>query len=388
MIAFDGITPRIVYGTGVSLTISNFLADLNAKTVVAVYDQGVKSAGIVDPILNAIREKGFSVVEYGEVISDPTVEVIEKGARIAKEAGGDVFIAIGGGSALDCAKCMALLQTNSGSLLDYMGVGVAKHACPPWIAVPTTSGTGSEATCLSIITDTKAQRKVMVKDLVKMRAAAAYLDPNLVLGLPKGLTASTGMDALAHAVEGYTIPRHNEYSDMYCVGAIRRVLKYLPTAVENGKDVEARGEMMLAATFGGLGFANSSLHIGHGFSHAIGASLHVPHGTACAWTLPFAMRHAGQVMPYDRLQTLAQLMGIDIIGKERADLISACEDVITGLSKQVNIPTVKDMGLGGSDKMELAIKTALEKEVFMCQASGQPLSEETLRAYFAEIWAR
>lgn len=388
MIAFDGITPRIVYGTGVSLTISNFLADLNAKTVVAVYDQGVKSAGIVDPILNAIREKGFSVVEYGEVISDPTVEVIEKGARIAKEAGGDVFIAIGGGSALDCAKCMALLQTNSGSLLDYMGVGVAKHACPPWIAVPTTSGTGSEATCLSIITDTKAQRKVMVKDLVKMRAAAAYLDPNLVLGLPKGLTASTGMDALAHAVEGYTIPRHNEYSDMYCVGAIRRVLKYLPAAVENGKDVEARGEMMLAATFGGLGFANSSLHIGHGFSHAIGASLHVPHGTACAWTLPFAMRHAGQVMPYDRLQTLAQLMGIDIIGKERADLISACEDVITGLSKQVNIPTVKDMGLGGSDKMELAIKTALEKEVFMCQASGQPLSEETLRAYFAEIWAR
>lgn len=387
MIPFDGIAPRIVYGKGVSLNIAAFLGNLGVKNVMAVYDRGVKNAGLVDPILNAIREKGYEVSEYDGVVPDPTVEVIEAGIRLARDAGSQVFIGIGGGSALDCTKCMALLQTNPGKLTDYVGVGVAKNMCHPWIAVPTTAGTGSEATCLAIITDTANARKVMVKDLIKMRAAIAYLDPELLVGLPKSLTAATGIDALSHAIEGYTIPRHNDFSDLFCIGAIKRVMKYLPAAVENGDDLEARGEMLLAAAFGGLGFANASLHIGHAFSHSIGASLHVPHGIACAWSVPFALRHAGQVMPYGRLQTLAQLLGVDIIGLEREALIASCEAVIKALIKRVGIPGLKDLKLDAEEHMETAIRTTLEKEQYMSQASGQPLSEETMRAYFAEMWA-
>jgi len=388
MIPFDGQTPRMIYGEGVSLTISGYLDNLNVKNVMVVYDAGVKSAGLIDPIVNALKEKGYNIAEYDGVVPDPTVEVIENGARLAKDAGVEAFIGVGGGSALDATKCMALLQSNPGSLLDYMGVGVAKNACPPWIAVPTTSGTGSEVTALSIITDAANERKVMVKDLIKMKAAVAYLDPTLLTGLPKGLTAATGVDALTHAIEGFTIPRSNEFSDLFAVGAIKRIMKYLPLAVKNGKDLEARGQMLIAASYGGLAFANASLHIGHAIAHGIGASLHVPHGIACAWGARFSIRQAGQSMPYGRLQTLAQTLGIDIIGLERAELIRACEDVVAALIRQVGIPTPADMKLGEKDKMELAFKTTWEKEQFMSQASGTPIDEATMRSYFEEIWAQ
>lgn len=388
MIPFDGQTPRIIYGEGVSLNISSYLDNFNVKNVMVVYDAGVKSAGIIDPIVNSLKENGYNVSEYDGVVPDPTVEVIEAGAKAAKAAGAEAFVGVGGGSTLDSTKCIALLQTNPGALLDYMGVGVAKNACPPWIAVPTTSGTGCEVTALSIITDTANERKVMVKDLIKMKAAVAYLDPTLLVGLPKGLTAATGIDALTHAIEGFTIPRSNEFSDLFAIGAMKRIMKYLPIAVENGKDLEARGQMQIAAAYAGLAFANASLHLGHAIAHGVGASLHVPHGIACAWGAPFSIRQAGQTMPYGRLQTLAQTLGIDIIGLERADLIAACENVVKDIIKCVGIPTPKDMKLGEKDKLELAFNTTWKNEQFMSQASGNPIDEATMRSYFEEIWAQ
>lgn len=382
---FEFQAPRCIFGEGSTKRIPEILSNYNVKKIMAIYDKGVKVAGIVDPILENIKKAGYEVIEFDEVNPDPDEVMVEKAADIARQAGVELFIAIGGGSAMDTVKGVCVLQTNPGKLANYMGAGLVKNACPRWFAVPTTSGTGSEVTTLGIFSDTKAQKKYMVKDLVKLPAACAFMDPSLVLGLPAKMTAATGMDALSHAVEGYTIPINNPICDAINIDAIKRIYKWLPVAVADGKNIEARGEMMLAATLGGLGFANTSLHIGHAFGHALGAALHIPHGVACTLSVPYAMRHAGEVMPIERLKTLAEAMGIEITNKERAELIDDCVKAIKALGKQVGIPTMSELGFGDTKYLELGIEFA-KKEVYMCQASGQPLTDEKMREYMTDMW--
>ena len=382
---FEFQAPRCIFGTGATDRIPEVLSTYNVKKIMAVYDKGVKDAGIVAPIVDKIKEAGYEVLEFDGVNPDPDQVMVEEAAAIAKKAGVELFIAIGGGSAMDTVKGICVLQTNSGKLSDYMGVGVAKNSCPRWFAVPTTSGTGSEVTTLGIFSDLEQQRKYMVKDIVKLPAACAFMDPNLVIGLPSKMTAATGIDALSHAIEGYTIPINNPICDAINLDAISRIFKWLPVAVADGKNIEARGEMMLAATLGGLGFANTSLHIGHAFGHALGASLHIPHGVACGLSLPYAMNHAGEVMPMERLTTLAEAMNVEVGKKDRQELLNACIKAVKGLAKKIGIPTIKELGYGDEKYLKMAIDFA-QKETYMCQASGQPLSDEQLEDYIKDMW--
>ena len=390
MIAFDAYNaPRIIYGEGVSQKVSDMLKALNVKTVMAVYDEGIKKVGIADAVITPIREAGFTVEEFGGVTADPPVEMIEDAAKLGKEKNVDIYVAIGGGGVIDTTKCMAVMQTNPGRLLDYV-LGVGKpiaNFCPHVIAIPTTSGTGSEVTALSIVTDTATHRKVCIKDVVKMCPYAAYLDPALTLGLPKGLTASTGMDALSHAVEAYLVGRHNEYADMFCENAIRRVVKWLPVAVEDGKNLEARGQMMQAATYGGISFTSSTLQAGHAIAHALGGSLHVPHGIACAWGVNFAIQHCGKTVPMERLESLADFMGIDPSGKSREELVDACCAKINSMNSSLGIPTPKTFGIGAKEQMEAAYEACWKFEQGMLGVAGVKDPEE-LHAYFEELWAR
>lgn len=380
--------PRIIYGEGVSKNVSDLLKALNAKTIMAVYDQGVKKAGIVDAVLAPIREAGFAVEEFGDVIADPPADMIDEAVRQFDKESIDVYVAIGGGGVIDTAKCMAVMHTNPGKLLDYL-LGVGKpipNFSARLIAVPTTSGTGSEATALSIITDTATSRKVCVKDVIKMCPFAAYLDPTLTLGLPKGLTASTGMDALSHAVEAFLVGRHNEYSDMFCENTIRRVVKWLPVAVEDGKNLEARGQMMQAATYGGISFASSTLQAGHAVAHALGGALHVPHGIACAWGVNFAIKHSGKTVPIERLRLLADYMGVDASVQGREALVAACCKVVKDMNDSLNIPTPKTFGIGSREEMEAAYNACWNNEQGMLGVGGVTDKNE-LYAYFEEMWA-
>ena len=389
MIAFDAYNiSRVMYGPGVSKKVSELLTALGAKTVMAVYDEGIQSAGIAGAVVGPIKEAGFKVVEFGGVTADPPMEMIEDAAKMGKENDVDIYVAIGGGGVIDTAKCMSVMQTNPGKLKDYI-LGVGKpipNFCPRVIGVPTTSGTGSEATCLSIVTDTGSQRKVCVKDIVKMTPYAAYLDPELLLGLPKGLTASTGMDALSHAVEAYIVGRHNEFSDMFCESTIRRVVKYLPAAVENGKDIEARGQMMLAAFCGGVSFASSTLQAGHAIAHGLGASLHVPHGIACAWGLNFAIRHCGKTLEMERLVSLAGFMGLETAGKSREELVDACCAKVKYLNDSLGVPTPKTFGIGSKEDMERGFSATWTNEQGMLGVAGVTDKDE-LHAYMEELWA-
>ena len=383
--SFEFMSPRCIFGEGATKRIPEILASFHVKKLMAVYDKGVKAAGIVDPMLDNIRNAGYEVLEFDEVNPDPDQVMVEKLADIAKKAGVELFIAIGGGSSLDTVKGACILQTNPGKLADYAGIGMAKNPCIPWFAVPTTSGTGSEVTALGIFSDFALQKKYMVKDVVKLPASFAFMDPSLVLGLPASITAATGMDALSHAVEGYTIPKNNPVCDALNLDAIRRIFKWLPIAVENGKNIEARSEMMLASTLAGLGFANTSLHIGHTFGHALGACLHIPHGVACTLSLPYAMIHAGEVMPIERLSSIAQAMGIVSENKDRLQLLDDCVNAIKSLGKKVRIKTIEELGFGADEYLEKGIEFA-KREVYMCQASGQPLTDEKMREYMTDMW--
>lgn len=389
MIAFDAYNaPRIIYGVGVSTKVADLLKSLQVTTVMAVYDEGIQKAGIADRVIEPIRAAGFTVHEFGGVTADPPVEMIEDAAKAAKEKNVDIYLAIGGGGVIDTSKCMAVMQTNPGRLLDYV-LGAGKpiaNMCPHVLAVPTTSGTGSEVTALSIVTDTATHRKVCIKDVVKMCPYAAFLDPELTLGLPKGLTASTGMDALSHAVEAYLVGRHNEFADMFCENTIRRVIKWLPVAVEDGGNVEARGQMMQAATYGGVSFASSTLQAGHAIAHALGGALHVPHGIACAWGLNFAIQHCGKSVDMERLQALAGFMGLESDGKSREMLIADCCKVVGDMNASLNIPTPKAFGIGTKDEMEAAYAACWTYEQGMLGVAGVTDQDE-LHAYFEEMWA-
>ncbi|MCI2056613.1 MAG: iron-containing alcohol dehydrogenase [Oscillibacter sp.] len=388
MIAFDAYNaPRIIYGEGVSTKVADLLKTLHVKNIMAVYDEGIKKVGIADRVIEPIRAAGFTVEEFGGVTADPPAEMIEDAAKLGKAKNIDVYIAIGGGGVIDTTKCMAVMQTNSGKLLDYvLGRGKnIENMCPHIIAIPTTSGTGSEVTALSIVTDTATHRKVCIKDVVKMCPYAAYLDPELTLGLPKGLTASTGMDALSHAVEAYMVGRHNEFADMFCENAIRRVIKWLPVAVADGKNVEARGQMMQAATYGGASFASSTLQAGHAIAHALGGALHVPHGIACAWGLNFAIQHCGKTMPIERLEALAGFMGAEVAGKDRDALVAACCKIVTDLNTALNVPTPKTFGIGTVEEMEQAYNACWTNEQGMLGVAGVTDKDE-LHAYFVDMW--
>lgn len=207
----------------------------------------------------------------------------------------DVVIAIGGGSVLDTGKAAKMLIPNGGlcidSIAEIKGLYPFEKAGLPLIAIPTTSGTGSEVTPCSVVTDTARNRKVMVADFDKMFVEQTILDPELVQGLPAAITAACRMDVLSHATESYLSPFATPFTDAFNLYAIGLCRKSLPNAVHNGSDLDARVDMMIASTIAGAGVGNSNAHLGHGMAHAMGACWHLPHGIGCALALPYMFEH-------------------------------------------------------------------------------------------------
>jgi alcohol dehydrogenase class IV len=226
------------------------------------------------------------------VPGEPTIEFIRKGAESARDERCDVVIAIGGGSAIDAGKALAAMLTNPGEPLDYLEViGAGKplaHASAPFIAVPTTAGTGSEVTRNAVLASPGQKVKASLRS-ASMLPRAAVIDPGLTLDLPRPITASTGLDALTQLIEPYVSARANPMTDLYCLDGMRRVAAALPRAWENGSDREARREMSWAALLGGLALANAGLGAVHGFAAPVGGMFAAPHGAVCAAVLPHGM---------------------------------------------------------------------------------------------------
>jgi alcohol dehydrogenase class IV len=276
---------------------------------------------------------------------DPSLQIVRQGAQVAQEYGPDWIVGLGGGSPMDVAKAVWVLyerpDLDPAEINPFVHLGLRQKA--RMIAIPTTSGTGSEVTWATVLCDTGEQRKMGLGSR-ECLPDIAIVDPALTMGMPPELTADTGLDALTHAVEGYTCAWHTDLSDGLCFNAARLVFKYLPRAVADGSDREARERMHNAATCAGLGFGNALASLAHSMGHTLGAVFHVPHGRAVGVFLPYTIEFSAREAP-ERFADLSILLGCSQAeGKEAAWALAKC---IRDLCREIGSPTsVAGIGIG------------------------------------------
>lgn len=277
-------TPRALVGPGLACAPEKWLGDFPARQVFVITDPGLVRAGVVNPVLEALRAQGSVVTLYQEVEADPPEARILAAVAAAVAARAGTIIGIGGGSSLDTAKLVALLAATPQELSAVYGIGLAKGPRLPLIQIPTTAGTGSEVTPIAIVTTPTQEKKGVVSPL--LYPDLAILDAELTLGLPPAVTAMTGIDAMVHAIEAYTSRiKKNPLADSLAREALRLLYVNLPRVLANGHDVEARSAMLAGAMMAGMAFANAPVGAVHALAYPLGGHFHVPHGLSNALVL-------------------------------------------------------------------------------------------------------
>ncbi|HBI6898453.1 TPA: L-threonine dehydrogenase [Clostridium perfringens] len=312
------------------------VGELGFKKALIVTDKVLGQIGIVKKVTDVLDNKNIEYAIYDETKPNPTVKNVNDGLALLKEKECDFVISLGGGSAHDCAKGIALLATNGGEIKDYEGVDKSKKPQLPMVGINTTAGTGSEMTLFAIITDEERHIKMALVDK-HLTPIIAVNDLMLMLAMPKSLTAATGMDALTHAIEAYVSTAATPITDACAEKAIELISNYLVNAVENGQDVEARDMMAYAEYLAGMAFNNASLGYVHAMAHQLGGFYNLPHGVCNAILLPHVQEY-NKSTSASRLAKIAKIMGGNIeelTDEQGADL---CIDMIKSLSQTIGIP--------------------------------------------------
>jgi len=320
------IPTRIQFGRGVALTLADPLRQVGATKVLVVTDPGVMKAGLVEPLTEKLREAGIAYEIYDQVVPDPGVAEVQRAYERAKEVGADAFVAVGGGSSIDTAKMAAVLLSNGGTVLDYIGIDKVPKMAAPVIAIPTTAGTGAELTINSVIADPDQHKKLVI---ISPNATALFAleDPELTVGLPPFLTAITGMDTLVHAIESFTSKNSYRMTELLALEAIRDAAWALPRAVKDGKDIDAREAMMRAVVTASLAFSNTRLGNVHAMALPLGGWCHVAHGTAVAVLLPHVMDFNRSAAP-DRYAAVGEALGTKKDAKAAVDHVFKLNETI------------------------------------------------------------
>lgn len=331
------IRTRIVYGPGLIKEIGFEAEKIGGTRAVIVTDKVLRRTGLIDRVAHGLGGSKVALVGvFDEVPPNSEVGVVERGAAFAREMKGDLLIAVGGGSVIDTAKGMNVILSEGGSLLDYEGVGLLTRPLGPFIAIPTTAGTGSEVTIAAVIKDDAQGIKLEFSSPFLM-PNVAILDPEMTLTLPPGLTAATGMDALTHAIEAYVSPFAEPVSDALALHAIKMTAANLRQAVHHGDDIEARGNMLLAATIAGISFSNALCGIVHAMAHACGGRFSVPHGVANSILLPYGMEFNLEVAA-PRLAGVAAALGVETKGLNDETAARAGIAAVRQLSQDCGLP--------------------------------------------------
>ncbi len=301
------IPTRIAFGRGVALTLAGPLSQVAATKVLLVTDPGVIRAGLVAPIEERLRDAGLRYEIYDEVVPDPGVAEVQRCFERARDAGADAFVAIGGGSAIDTAKMAAVIFTNGGTVLDYVGVDKVPKPAAPVVAIPTTAGTGAEITINSVIADPEQHKKLVI---ISPNATALFAleDPEMTRSLPPFLTAITGMDTLVHAIESFCSRNAYRTTELLALEAIRDAGRALPAAVKDGADIDARESMLRAVINASLAFSNTRLGNVHAMALPLGGWCHIAHGTAVAVLLPHVMEF-NLAAAGDRIAAVGEALG-------------------------------------------------------------------------------
>ena len=292
---------------------------------------------VTDKVTKVLDDAGLAYVVYSDIKANPTIENVQHGVEEFKKAEADYIIAIGGGSSMDTAKAIGIIIANPEfeDVRSLEGVAPTKQPCVPIIAVPTTAGTAAEVTINYVITDVEKKRKFVCVDPHDM-PIVAVVDPDMMASMPKGLTASTGMDALTHAIEGYTTKAAWEMTDMFHLKAIEIISKLLRGEVANEK--EGRNGMALGQYIAGMGFSNVGLGIAHSMAHTLGAVYDTPHGVACAMMLPIVMEYNAECTG-EKYKEIAKAMGVEGVDSMSVEEYrKAAVDAVRKLSVDVGIP--------------------------------------------------
>lgn len=319
-------------------------ADLKGlgKKALVVTGKNVTRTGAVQTLTSTLSNCRIDSVLFNDITGEPTVEMIEAGVKRYKETGCDFIIGIGGGSPLDSAKAIAAMTVLEGRISDYVGKET-EGEFPPIVLIPTTSGTGSEATKYAVITDTARNVKMLLRG-ESLLPELSIIDARLTLTMPPLVTASTGMDALTHAIEAYTSRKGNPLTDIYALSAIKRIFTYLPQAFDDGTNLKAREEMAIAAYEAGVCINNASVTLVHGMSRPIGALFHVPHGLANAILITQCLSYVLDGC-YERFAAISRIIGA---ADDKSDDKEAAEAFIKKLSelcKHLKIPSLKEYGI-------------------------------------------
>ena len=297
--------------------------------------------GVTKKVTKVLEENGLDYTLYSDIKANPTIENVQHGVQAFKDAKADYIVAIGGGSSMDTAKAIGIIIANPEfeDVRSLEGTAPTKNPCIPIIAVPTTAGTAAEVTINYVITDTERKRKFVCVDPHDM-PVVAVVDPDMMATMPKGLCAATGMDALTHAIEGYTTKGAWEMSDMFHLKAIEIIARSLRASV--GGDAKGREDMALGQYIAGMGFSNVGLGIAHSMAHTLGAVYDTPHGVACAMMLPIVMEF-NQEATGEKYREIARAMGVkNVDSMSREEYRKAAIEAVKALSKDVGIPEKLD----------------------------------------------
>ncbi len=356
--------PQVKIGKNSIAEIPAALDSVGADKVMVVTDPGIIKVGIYTRVEKILKDAGKEVILIDEVKPDPSMQLVDSIADKARKSGAQAVIGLGGGSSIDSAKVAAALVGNEGSIRNYLGVGILPKPGLPIFAIPTTAGTGSEVTYLSILSDLENETKKGFGSAYIM-PKFAFLDPELTVGLPPHITAPTGMDALCHCVEAYTSANANDYSDAVAVKAIELISQNIRTAYNNGSDMEAREKMLLGSLLAGIAFANAGVTAVHAFAYPLGGMFHVPHGMANSLMLPVIIKFNAAAMK-DRFGHVAEIM----TGRQGADwqdciseVEKLCEDVkLPRNLKAIDIPedAIKPMSVSVMDQTRLLVNNPRE----------------------------
>jgi len=298
---FDPRT-RVVYGSGAVARLAELTREAGGRRVLLVTDPGIEAAGHTDRCRAGLEEDGLHVTIFDDVTRNPTTADVDRGLAVAKAAQIDFLIAVGGGSAMDCTRGINFLYTNGGRMQDYWGIGKATKPMLPSIAVPTTSGTGSEAQSFALIADAQTHMKMACGDK-KAACRVAILDPDLTLSMPPGVTAASGIDALSHALESFVTTKRNAVSQMFSRRAWRLLAGSFPQVISRPDHRAARGSMLLGAHLAGAAIENSMLGAAHALANPLTAHFDITHGLAIGIMLPQVIRYNGPAVSelYGRL---------------------------------------------------------------------------------------
>jgi len=380
-------TPRLIQiGGGAVNQVADVLTRVRVAKPLIVTDPFMRDSGTVNRLTDPLDAAGIGYQIFADTVPDPTTDVVEAGTRVLAEGDFDCLIGFGGGSPIDTAKAMAILHAGGGRMRDWKVPAQADLPALPLIAVPTTAGTGSEATKFTVITDTETDEKMLIMGLAAL-PTAAIVDYELTLTMPYRLTADTGIDSLTHAIEAYVSKKASPHTDSIARSAMNLIAKNLRTACNEPDNRAAREAMMVGAMQGGMAFSNASVCLVHGMSRPIGAFFHVPHGLSNAMLLPAVTAFSADAA-LERYADCARAMGVADEEEGNQAAVARLLDELRSLNEDLKVPTPKDYGIDEKRYFDL-MPTMAEQAL----ASGSPANnprvptaDEIVKLY-EQVWA-